>query len=84
MLVENLTRVKQASMGGGGIDELRWVKPVYPGDVLRCETEIFEKRVSASRPEMGIFRSKMVVFNQHDEPVMTFVTNGLIATRPKD
>ncbi len=82
MVVANLKENQQAGLGSPGIDELRWVKPVYPGDTLRCETEILEKRVSASRPEMGIFKSRMRVFNQHDVMVMTFVSNGLVATRP--
>ncbi|MBE2993402.1 MaoC family dehydratase [Sphingomonas sp. CFBP 13603] len=82
MVVANLKENQQAGLGSPGIDELKWVKPVYPGDTLRCETEILEKRVSASRPEMGIFKSRMRVFNQDDVMVMMFVSNGLVATRP--
>ena len=82
MLVANLKAHRQAGLGSPGIDQLRWVKPVYPGDTLYCETRITEKRVSASRPEMGIFKSALTVFNQHDEPVMTMISNGLIRTRP--
>lgn len=82
MVVANLKENRQAGLGSPGIDELKWMKPVYPGDTLRCETEILEKRVSASRPEMGIFKSRMRVFNQDDVMVMTFVSNGLVATRP--
>ena len=47
-------------------------------------TEILEKRVSASRPDMGIYKSLMRVFNQDDVMVMTFVSNGLVQTRPTD
>jgi acyl dehydratase len=82
MVVENLKAHEQASLGSPGIDELRWLKPVYPGDTLRCETEILDKRPSRSRPEMGSYRSRMTVLNQHGEPVMTFVSIGLIRTRP--
>lgn len=82
MVVENLTANRQAGLGSPGLDELKWLKPVYPGDTLRCETEVLEKRQSASRPEMGIFKSRMTVFNQHDVAVMTFVSNGLVSTRP--
>lgn len=81
MLVENLTKHKQAGLGSPGVDQLRWKKPVYPGDTLRCESEVIEKRRSASRPEMGIFKSHLIVFNQNDEPVMEMVSNGLIRTR---
>ena len=81
MLVANLTKYKQAGLGSPGVDKLRWKKPVYPGDTLRCESEVIEKRRSASRPEMGIFKSHLIVFNQNDEPVMEMVSNGLIRTR---
>ena len=83
MVVDNLKAVEQAGLGAAGIDELRWLKPVYPGDTLRCETEILETRASRSRPDMGSFRSRMTVFNQHDERVMTFVSIGLIRRRPE-
>lgn len=82
MVVANLEANQQAGLGSPGIDELRWLKPVYPGDTLRCETEILDKRASRSRPEMGSYRSKMTVLNQDDVVVMTFVSTGLIRTRP--
>jgi acyl dehydratase len=82
MAVDNMKDQRSASLGSPGIDELRWLKPVYPGDTLRCETELLDKRVSKSRPDMGITKGRTTVLNQHDEPVMTFVANGLIRTRP--
>lgn len=82
MLVENLKKNRQAGLGSPGVDELRWLKPVYPGDTLRCETEVIDKRASQSRPEMGIFKSRLTVFNQDDVAVMSMVSNGLVATRP--
>ena len=82
MLVENLKSVDQAGLGSPGIDELKWLRPVYPGDVLRCESELVDKRVSASRPEMGIFKTRLTVFNQDDVAVMSYRSNGLIRTRP--
>lgn len=81
MIVEDMKGREQASLGSPGIDQLRWLRPVHPGDVLRCETEVIEKRRSESRPEMGIFKSRMTVFNQHDVPVMSMISNGLIRTR---
>ncbi len=81
MLVAYLKANEQAGLGSPGIDELRWLKPVYPGDRLRCESEVLDKRRSASRPELGIFKSRMAVFNQDDVMVMTFVSNGLVETR---
>ena len=84
MMVENMKNNQQAGLGSPGVDELRWVKPVYPGDVLRVESEILEKRRSQSRRDMGIFKSKSTTFNQHDEPVLTMVSNGLIRVRDPD
>lgn len=81
MLVENLKANRQAGLGSPGIDQLRWKKPVFPGDTLRCESVVIEKRRSGSRPEMGIFKSSLIVFNQNDEPVLEMVSNGLISTR---
>ena len=81
MVVENMLTTKQAGLGSPGIDELRWRKPVFPGDTLRCETEVLEKRQSTSRPEMGSFRSQMQVFNQDDEVVLSFISIGLISVR---
>jgi acyl dehydratase len=81
MIVEQLERHGEAGLGSPGIDELRWLKPVHPGDRLHCESEVLEKRRSASRPDMGIYRSRMTVFNQDDIAVMRFVSNSMIATR---
>ena len=84
MLVDNMSTVQQAGLGSPGIDNLRWLKPVYPGDVLRCETEVIEKRRSRSKPDMGLFKSRVRVFNQSDEPVLEMVSNGLIRVRNPD
>jgi acyl dehydratase len=84
MLVENLKQNRQAGLGSPGIDNLRWLKPVYPGDTLRVESTVLEKRRSQSRPEMGIFKSQLTVFNQNDEPVMQMVSNGLVQVRNPD
>ncbi|MBX7457295.1 MaoC family dehydratase [Qipengyuania sp. 1NDH17] len=81
MMVDNMMNEKSAGLGSPGVDQLRWKKPVYPGDTLRCETEILEKRRSASRPEMGIFKSRIRTFNQHDEMVLEMISNALIRTR---
>lgn len=82
MYVAHLKANPTASLGAAGVDELRWLKPVYPGDVLRCEAMTIEKTPSRSRPDMGSTRNQMTVFNQHDEPVMRFIALGLIGRRP--
>ena len=82
MLVAHMTEHAQASLGSPGMDELSWLRPVYPGDTLSVEMEVVEARRSASRPEMGITKSRMTVFNQDGTAVMTTIANGLVATRP--
>ena len=81
MLVDNMTARKQAGLGSPGLDELRWLRPVYPGDVLRLQTELIDKTPSRSRPEMGSFRSAVRVFNQDDVLVATMKSIGLIRVR---
>jgi acyl dehydratase len=82
MMVANMQRDQPtASLGSPGLDELRWIKPVYPGDTLRMESTLLEKRRSASRPEMGITKTRSIVFNQHDEPVLSVIANALIRVR---
>ncbi len=81
MVVAHSQGLGHQGLGSPGIDEVRWPKPVYPGDTLSCETELIDKRRSASRPEMGLFRKKMTVRNQHDEVVMTFTSTAMITVR---
>jgi acyl dehydratase len=81
MMVDNMKVQKQAGLGSPGVDNLRWVKPVYPGDTLTCRTEVLEKRRSKSRPDMGIFKSRIQTFNQDGEIVLEMVSNGLIRVR---
>jgi acyl dehydratase len=73
---------EQAGLGSPGIDELRWLKPVYPGDTLHVRGRILDKTPSRSRPEMGSFRTETTVRNQDGVPVMRFISIVLIRTRP--
>lgn len=81
MQVDNMGAIQQAGLGSPGVDELRWLKPVYPGDILRCETELVDKTPSRSKPDLGSFRARTTVFNQNDEPVMSMIAIGLIRRR---
>ena len=81
MMVDNITARKQAGLGSPGLDELRWLRPVYPGDTLRVETTLLDKTPSRSRPEMGSFRSQVKVFNQDDVLVAAMKSIGLIRRR---
>ncbi len=81
MLVDHWTANPIASLGAAGIDELRWKRPVYPGDILSSETVVRSVRASRSRPEMGNVASEVTVRNQADQVVLTFISQALIATR---
>jgi acyl dehydratase len=67
----------ETSMGARGVDELRWIQPVHPGDTLRVEVEILEKRASEETPEMGDVRTKLTGYNQDDEAVITWNALGM-------
>jgi acyl dehydratase len=69
-MICDLYLIEAASLGSPGVDELRWVKPVRPGDTLRLKSTVLETRASSSRPDMGTVRSRSEVYNQHGELVM--------------
>lgn len=71
-----------ASLGSPGVDELRWHRPVHPGDMLSMRMEVLEARLMSSRPGAGLVRSRWAVFNQHHETVMTMVGWGMFGCRP--
>ena len=79
VIVRNLSQ--QAGLGSPGVDELRWLKPVYPGDTLHVRGTILEKTPSRSKPDIGSFRTQTIVTNQDDVPVMRFVSIALIRRR---
>lgn len=81
MLVDNLLS-PEASLGSPGIDELRWLRPVRPGDVLTVRVEVTEARRSQSRPEMGVVRQRTEVLNQKGEIVLSMLSAGLFRVRP--
>ena len=81
VIARHVVHHQQAGLGSPGIDELRWRKPVHPGDTLHVRGHILEKTPSRSRPEMGSFKTQTVVTNQNDEVVMTFVSIVLIRRR---
>ena len=71
-----------SSLASPGIDELRWVRPVRPGDVLRLRVTVTEARRSRSKPNQGIVHSVAEVMNQKGEVVMTLKPISLIRCRP--
>ncbi|MBN9429167.1 MAG: MaoC family dehydratase [Burkholderiales bacterium] len=70
-----------ASMGSPGIDELRWIKPVRPGDRLRARVCVIEARRSQSKPDRGIVRVRQEVINQEGDTVMSVTSMGMYKCR---
>ncbi len=71
-----------ASLGSPGIDELRWLRPVRPGDTLSVRMTVLESIPSRSKPDRGLIRSSMEMRNQHGEVVLTLRGLGLYGRRP--
>ena len=82
VIARHVVEEEQAGLGSPGIDELRWLKPVYPGDTLTVRGQILEKTPSRSKPDIGSFRTRTTVTNQDNVPVMTFTSIVLIRRRP--
>ena len=70
-----------SSMGAWGLDELRWTKPVYPGDTLKTQVEVLEKKLSSKNPIQGTVRLKQTVYNQNEDVVMTWISNSMIKVK---
>ncbi len=70
-------------LAGIGIEELKWLAPVRPGDVLRCRFTMIDWRASKSRPDAGISRMRYELFNGRDERVFTMVMIQLMRLRPE-
>jgi acyl dehydratase len=82
VIARHVVGEEQAGLGSPGVDELRWLKPVFPGDTLHVHSKLIEARPSRSKPEIGSFRSECTVKNQNDEPVLRFTSIVLIRRRP--
>ncbi len=67
---------------GAGVEEIRWPRPVRPGDVLHVEGEVLELRASRSRPELGIVKIRATAFNQAGEPVQISTPVLMVRRRP--
>ena len=82
MMVDHMDEVGGgSSLGSPGVDRIRWLKPVFPGDVLSVRSVVEEVRPSKSRPGIGVVRQSYTVSNQHGEPVMTFTGNAFFPRR---
>ena len=73
--------LQSASVGSPGIDNLKWLKPVRPGDTIRAQRTTLETRVSKSKPDIGIVNNLWEVFNQDGEMVMSMQGYGMFRRR---
>jgi acyl dehydratase len=80
LIVDNFLP-KAASLASPGIDELRWLKPVRPGDVLHIRVTVLEATPSRSRPDRGMVRSLVEVLNQDGDAVMSMKPMNIIRRR---
>jgi acyl dehydratase len=83
LLVEHFVS-PQTGLGAAGVDDIRWPKPVRPGDTLHVRATVLEARRSKSKPDRGIVRSLAEVTNQHGETVMRMTAiNFVLARNPE-
>lgn len=76
--------MEKSSLGGPGIENLRWLVPVRPGDTLHTEVEILEARPSKSKPDRGILRYITRGINQRGETVITMDSASFLKRRPQE
>jgi acyl dehydratase len=72
---------KAASLGSPGMDNIRWLKPVYPGDTLSVRKTVLQSRPMNSRPDVGLLLSRTETLNQHGEVVMSMEGWGMMRRR---
>ncbi len=82
VLVAHMADEPQAGLGSPGVDELRWLKPVYPGDRITVRGKVLDKTPSRSKPDLGSFRTQTSVTNQDGVDVLRFTSIVLIRRRP--
>jgi acyl dehydratase len=73
--------LEAASLGSPGVNEVRWLKPVRPGDTIRLRMRVLEAKPSASKPDRGTVLHRWEVFNQNDELVLTMEGYGMFRRR---
>ena len=83
LLVDGLFS-KIESIGSPGLDQVRWLQPVRPNDILHGRLTVIDARVSRSRPTMGILRSNCELFNQHNELLMTLIGIHFVGRQPAE
>ena len=73
--------LESASLGSPGVENIRWLKPVRPGDTLRVRSVVLEARPLESKPHIGLVRNRWEVLNQNGEEVMQMEGFGMFKRR---
>jgi acyl dehydratase len=76
--------LNSASMGGPGVEELRWISPLRPGTQIRVRTTVIDTRPSKSRPAMGLTKFKIDMIDETDACLMTLTTTQMFGRLRKD
>ncbi|WP_223422029.1 MaoC family dehydratase [Tateyamaria pelophila] len=69
------------NLGGHGMDELRWLAPVYPGDTLHARVTVEKMTPSRSKPDRGVIRFRYLTYNQDDVEVLSVIMDHVVARR---
>jgi acyl dehydratase len=80
LMVDNFL-CESSSLGSPGLESLKWLKPVFPGDTLSLSHTILESRPMASRPDVGLVRTRWNMHNQHGEQVLLMEGYGMFRRR---
>ncbi len=72
-----------ASLGGPGVDELRWLRPVRPDDVLRLRVTVVDTKASNSKPDRGLVRTLAELLDENGEPVFRATVLNFLLRRPE-
>ena len=81
LVVRSMLGARSGSLGSPGADEIRWLRPVRPGDTLTVTTEVIEKRPSVSKPDRGLVKLRWTARNQDGDDVMTMIGLGIFRRR---
>ncbi|MGF1605986.1 MAG: MaoC family dehydratase [Rhodothalassiaceae bacterium] len=83
LMVDKMSETKTASLGSPGVQEIRWLKPVFPGDRLTLTTKVLATKASQSRPTLGSVTSSWTLTNQDGVAVMTLTATAFFGRRPQ-
>lgn len=74
--------IRESGIGAPGIEDLKWLAPVRPGDTVHTEIEVIELRPSRSKTDRGVVRQRYTARNQRGETVMTLIVPQIVSRRP--